>query len=144
FVSNIYATHLTGASQVAVEKQKLQANLIIEAVKTGDAQKAVQNLQFFLDAGFLDDPEGKIKQLIEKNLPPVLPAQIESWYRDLLSSADTGDQRAMQWLALLRAGEYDEVVRLLDAQLSGKEAEIQNIRKLRQELEHAKSSPNSR
>jgi hypothetical protein len=72
-LSNIYATFLNGANQIAQEKQHFRANLILESVKTGDRAKAIANLQFFLDAGFINDPEGKITSLIKSNKYPVLP-----------------------------------------------------------------------
>jgi hypothetical protein len=50
FISNIYATYLSGRNEIAVERQKLQATLIIEAVKTGDTNKDTRNLEFFLKA----------------------------------------------------------------------------------------------
>lgn len=60
-------------AEAALENQKFKTNLILEAVKTGDRQKALENLTFFIDAGFLDDPDGKIKGLISRNVLPVLP-----------------------------------------------------------------------
>jgi hypothetical protein len=69
----------------ALETQKFKTNLILEAVKTGDRQKALDNLTFFLDAGFLDDPDDRIKKLITKNIFPVLPTtqEVEKLRQDL-------------------------------------------------------------
>jgi len=72
-LSNIYATFLSGANQIKQEQQHFRANLILESVKTGDRNKAIANLQFFLDAGFIDDPDRKITSLIQSNKYPVLP-----------------------------------------------------------------------
>jgi hypothetical protein len=76
-LSNIYATYITGTNQLALEKQRLRENLIVESVKKGDKKnKAIENLQFFLDAGFIDDPGGKILSLIKEKKSPVLPSSV--------------------------------------------------------------------
>lgn len=75
-LSNIYATYITGANQITLEQQRLRENLILEFVKTGDRNKAIANLQFFLDAGFIDDPGGKILSLIKEKKSPVLPSSV--------------------------------------------------------------------
>jgi hypothetical protein len=62
-VSNAFVSYLTTRGQaklekersttlLELEKQKFKANLIIEAVKTGDKRRALDNLQFFVEAGF--------------------------------------------------------------------------------------------
>jgi hypothetical protein len=73
-LSNIYATYLNSDNQIQLERQRLKANLILEAVKTGDREKAVKNLSFFLEAGFIEDKDGNIAALVAKNNLPVLPA----------------------------------------------------------------------
>lgn len=55
---------------------KAQSDLILEAIKTGDPEKARANLRFFIQAGLIEDPRGKIQQWISsKDLPsPSLPS----------------------------------------------------------------------
>jgi hypothetical protein len=83
FMATVYVGYLSNQGTLQVEQrkeraeaeleqQKFKTSLILEAVKVGDKQKALDNLTFFIDAGFLDDPGGKIKALLNKNVP-VLP-----------------------------------------------------------------------
>jgi hypothetical protein len=85
FISNTYVANLDRSklllvederskTQFKLEKIKLQTNLIISAVSTGDTITAAKNLKFFVEIGFIDDPEGKIAKLTEQGQSPVLPA----------------------------------------------------------------------
>lgn len=84
FMASVYVGYLNNQATLEVEQkkekaeseleqQKFKTSLILEAVKVGDKQKALDNLTFFIDAGFLVDPGGKIKSLLNKNVLPVLP-----------------------------------------------------------------------
>jgi hypothetical protein len=66
----------TAKAQRAIEELKAKNELIIEAVKTGadHPEVASDNIKFFLDAGLIDDPEGRIRKLIDERRSPVLPA----------------------------------------------------------------------
>lgn len=55
---------INGRSNINLEQKKLQTQLIIQAVKTGDPKQAVSNLSFLIEAGLVDDPAGKIHGLI--------------------------------------------------------------------------------
>jgi hypothetical protein len=88
FVSSAYVGYLNNKGTIAlehereqgqltIENHKSQTNLILEAVKTRDRKKALENLTFFLDAGFIDDPDGRIKSLIGRDILPVLPTNKE-------------------------------------------------------------------
>lgn len=44
-------------SQLALEETKAEAGRILEVIKTGDPDKAAENLRFLLDAGLITDPE---------------------------------------------------------------------------------------
>jgi hypothetical protein len=48
----------------ALERKKFQTALILEVIK-GSASEAIRNLKFFVDAGFVEDPEGRIAKLSE-------------------------------------------------------------------------------
>jgi hypothetical protein len=56
-----------------LEKQKFESSLILQAIATGEQEAAKRNLTFLVSAGFLRDPDGKIRNL---PLPdtPVLPS----------------------------------------------------------------------
>lgn len=101
FLSSAYVTYLNNQGTLAVEQekskaesalegQKFKTSLIIEAVKVGDKQKALDNLTFFIDAGFLDDPDGKIKGLLSRNVLPVLPdpQQLHTLEKQAIQSGD--------------------------------------------------------
>jgi len=50
--------------------------LILQAISTGKQKAAQKNLEFLVSAGFLPDPEGKIKELAKRPTDtPVLPAR---------------------------------------------------------------------
>jgi murein L,D-transpeptidase YcbB/YkuD len=74
-LGNLIATSLQNWNTQRVERYKAQSNLILEAIKTGDQEKAAKNLSFFLQLGFLDDDHGKIRDFLTKGSDvPVLPA----------------------------------------------------------------------
>lgn len=82
-VGSVYVGYVNNQATVAVEREKFKTSLVLEAVRVGDKQKALENLTFFVDAGFLEDPGGKIKALLDKNVLPVLPK--ENWKPDAYS-----------------------------------------------------------
>jgi hypothetical protein len=73
YITSLTTTYLTSRSQLELENYKFQVDLILEAVKTGDKEKAKENLRFFVDAGLIDDSNGKIAQLTAANRAPTLP-----------------------------------------------------------------------
>jgi hypothetical protein len=87
FLGNVIATFLQGRSSLELERtrqganrsletDKFRSSLILEAIKTGDPEKAARNIEFFLAAGLLEDQSGKISlYLSEKNKIPVLPSK---------------------------------------------------------------------
>jgi hypothetical protein len=87
-VANVYSTQ-------AVEKQKLQSNLIVEGIKTTQ-QNACKNLKFFLLLKLIDDsPDGAIKKVCQPNsndipsLPP--PGAVDSVIPSTNSQRDLVD-----------------------------------------------------
>lgn len=75
--SNAYVTYENSKDRRELELLRGKTTLIVEAVKTGsnDPSVAKKNLQFFLDAGLLQDPDGKIASLLSQGKAPVLQAQ---------------------------------------------------------------------
>jgi hypothetical protein len=62
-----------------LEGERLQGQLVLKAIETGDPQKARANLRFFIETGLLSDPDGKIKTALDQTekkpeLVPVLPS----------------------------------------------------------------------
>ena len=72
FTANIISTYLTNSNQLEVEKHRLNSSLIINAADTGDEETAAQMLNLFVEVGYLNDPEGKIKNLVESGEIPVI------------------------------------------------------------------------
>jgi hypothetical protein len=85
FIGNIGVTWLQGNSNREIERERLQFNktierqkfestVITEIIKTGDLEKAKVNLAFYIDAGLVGDPDGKLKSLLsDPSKVPVLP-----------------------------------------------------------------------
>jgi hypothetical protein len=120
FMATVYVGYLGNQSTLEIERkkekaesdleqQKFKTSLILEAVKVGDRQKAIDNLTFFIDAGFLDDPGGKIKALLNKNVLPVLPKVAWSLGDDYsFDGAMAGVQTIAGKFGVLSAKEGDE------------------------------------
>ena len=62
----------TAAAELA--RQEFETKLILKAIETPDRDEAVRNLQFFLDAGFIQDKDGKIAKLNASQFPSITPA----------------------------------------------------------------------
>lgn len=124
-LSGIWVSYLDRQKALIAEKQKLQSELILKAVSTSDQVSASRNLKFFVDAGFLDDPQGKIAELARKGQVPVLPAQAlvaerqmppdkcESGTALLMTSQDlTIGQLYMETCAYLEGPHFRYIVRV--------------------------------
>ena len=60
-------------AEAKLERQKFETTLILKAIDTPDRNKQIKNLKFFADTGFISDPERKIRDAKEEDLPsPVL------------------------------------------------------------------------
>lgn len=64
---------LQGRANLALEQKKFESALILKAIETGDEDKAIHNLLFFIQAGFIQDPSGKIRALAKPTTVAVLP-----------------------------------------------------------------------
>ena len=62
---NLYTAH----ENFLVAQQDLQAKLIFRAVEGSDLKERANNLHFLIDAGFLPDPNGTIRNLNEDKYP---------------------------------------------------------------------------
>jgi lysozyme family protein len=61
------------ADDLALEREKAKANLILQAVSTNDADTARRNMLFFLDGGLIEDTNARIRTALDK-YAPVLPS----------------------------------------------------------------------
>jgi kumamolisin len=64
---------LKAASDLELERLKAKYELILQSIATNDPAVAKRNIEFFIAAGLLDDPEGAIRGALER-YNPVLPA----------------------------------------------------------------------
>jgi hypothetical protein len=62
----------------SLERKKFETQLILEAIKTSSRADAIRNLKFFVAAGFVSDPDGKIARLSDESLPSISTPSQES------------------------------------------------------------------
>jgi hypothetical protein len=55
----------------ALEARRFETTLILDAIKTPSRVDAIRNLKFFVAAGFILDPSGKIAKLNDEDLPSI-------------------------------------------------------------------------
>lgn len=67
----------------SLERKKFETSLILEAIKTSSRPDAIRNLKFFVAAGFVSDPDGKIARLSDERLPSISMPSPESAGRAL-------------------------------------------------------------
>ena len=81
---SIEKTKVDGELQLARQKQsaatelarqEFETKLILKAIETPDRKEAITNLQFFLKAGFIQDPHGSIANLEDKEYPSITPPE---------------------------------------------------------------------
>lgn len=73
-VGNLISGYYQANQALHLEKEKERAILIQEIVKTGNVDRAKDNIRFLLKAGILADPAGKIAKALESGIPIVLPS----------------------------------------------------------------------
>jgi hypothetical protein len=74
FSANSQLEQLKFQTSSKLERQKFESSRVLQAIATGKQRTAQKNLEFLVSAGFLSDPEGKIKELAERPADtPVLP-----------------------------------------------------------------------
>src|SRR5258706_598269 len=53
---NAVVTYLNGSQQRALEEQRSEQARLLEVIRTGNPDKAAENLRFLLDAGLVAEP----------------------------------------------------------------------------------------
>jgi hypothetical protein len=79
-----------------LERKKFETSLILEAIKTPLRADAIRNLKFFVAAGFISDPDGRIAALRDESLPSIGEPSAEAARRALEATGTiiiTGDTR---------------------------------------------------
>jgi tetratricopeptide (TPR) repeat protein len=90
-LGSVIGVLLQSQAQLQLERQKLQSDLILKVIETGNATEAAQNLRFFVKAGLIHDESGLISAAVASSeAPPVLPA---GPYMKELSAAVGAEER---------------------------------------------------
>lgn len=73
---NAVVSIVNGIQQRGIEDRKSEQARVLEMIKTGDTEKAAENLRFLLDAGLIDNEEraGKVKAFLDARQPGTGPA----------------------------------------------------------------------
>ncbi|WP_165421687.1 S1 family peptidase [Rhizobium ruizarguesonis] len=64
---------LKAEANIALEKQKFETTLILKATEASRREDQIRNLKFFLNAGFISDPDGKIAKMDDASFPSLPP-----------------------------------------------------------------------
>lgn len=87
--------YMQGRSNQILERQTFEAQLIIKAVDTDDHTKAARNLSFLVNAGLVQDANGRIAKLIKN--PTSLPVRnVSSRFGLIDVDNDTFEQEVIQ------------------------------------------------
>jgi nicrotizing toxin Mtb-like protein len=97
---NVVVAYVNGKAQQRLEETKAEAGQVLEAIRTGNADKAAENLTFLVDAGLIGNPERRnsISAFLSKRQPgrgPSLPpttARRDPNNRPLNARADLADK----------------------------------------------------
>ncbi len=74
-LGTLFTVVMQNRAGVNLEKQRLQSELILRAIETGNTEEAAKNLQFLIKAGLLQDETGAISAVFdEPEATPVLSA----------------------------------------------------------------------
>lgn len=112
-VGNIILTSINGVLQRQLEAQKSEQTRILEMIKTGDPDKAAENLEFLRDAGLISDPDiyKKLGEYLDNRQPgkgTTLP---------LSSQVENLSNRQTRALTLLLKGQKPEAQDLSEQNL---------------------------
>lgn len=101
-LGNAIVAFTSGAFQRQLEAQKSEQARILEMIKTGDPDKAAENLKFLLEAGLIADPDtGKrLADFLANRKPgsgPTLPPPSEA--KSLINKLEYGDTKGLDsWI----------------------------------------------
>jgi hypothetical protein len=73
----VFAAYLQGRASIQLEREKFRSSLILRAIGTDNQDEAGRNLRFFVKAGLISDPDGRIASLRPSEVP-VLPSPMQS------------------------------------------------------------------
>lgn len=75
FIAVLAGNMVNGCVAIGLERERLQSEIIIKSIETGDIDSARNNLRFFIELGLLDSNKGRLNELLgDDGRVPVLPA----------------------------------------------------------------------
>jgi hypothetical protein len=105
---------LKSRAQTQLARSEFETKLIFRAIEgSANVDERAKNLNFFLKAGFLSDPEGKIAKIANSS-----PSQLPSFDRIVpnLESPNAEERRAARFeLGVSGAGAIPSITRLLES-----------------------------
>jgi hypothetical protein len=93
---NLVVALLNNRGTVMIQHATTQSNLIVQAVSTGDYDKACRNIRSLINLGILDDPSGKLGRC--NSVPssiPVLPPQTSLTYMPYIDVPGNADMNVI-------------------------------------------------
>lgn len=94
-LGNAAVSMLNASSAQSLEESRAESGRILEAIKTGDTEKAAANLEFLLDAGLLTDSRAdRIRDYLRRRAPGTGAALPTASGRFRLEGADALPQQA--------------------------------------------------
>jgi hypothetical protein len=63
-------------ANIELDKRRFETSLITKATESPDRLEQIKNLKFYLKAGFLRDPEGKLADIDEDEYPSSTPPEV--------------------------------------------------------------------
>lgn len=94
-LSSFLTSQISGLNNLKVEKKKLESSLILKAIDTDDYRKSLDNLQFFLKIGLLNDKKnifekkGKLQRVIDGEIDIPIPALRKLTYDIIVSNRNS-------------------------------------------------------
>jgi hypothetical protein len=96
-VGNTVVAFINGRQQRRLEAEKSEQQRILEMIKTGNADKAAENLKFLLAAGLISDPslQARLQTFLDSRNPGSGPSLPSSYEKEHPSFRDVSSE----WLA---------------------------------------------
>jgi hypothetical protein len=121
----LMGTFVAGILNLQVEKRKQQGTLIVESIKTGDAQAAARNLLFLSEAGLINLSKEQVDRLKRESGPssaPVLPPAGASDQLTFTPSGSLTDQRRKELESLV--DRYQRYLQVVGYQARGSQLKV--------------------
>lgn len=116
-ISNAVVTLVDGIENRALEHQKSEATMILEALKTGDADEAAQNLNLLVETGLVTQHKAELTAYLKSHKidGAVLPSALGSAAQERSAAKATSQQISAEtagWKAFCLKGIVSEDIQL--------------------------------